>query len=409
MHVTRNFTVTPGVRFESYEVEIDQIFRGDLTEDLEDASTRIDEVLPGIAMAWEFMPRTTLYGGYHRGIGPHNVAEGAFPALVDIGDNFEVGLRSTALTGLTFDIAYFHSFIEDYQIKEGFTDDNGNSIYGVLDEVQFNGVELAVRAYLAAVKPDVIVVAAATVGGILANSTRPAEFIYDNLMIEANLIEAAHRSDVERVVFLGSSCIYPKHAPQPMPEDCLLTGPLEPTNQWYAIAKIAGIKLAQAYREQYGRRYISIMPTNLYGIGDYFNLDGAHVIPALMRKAHEAKMAGTEELLVWGTGTVRREFLYVDDLADAVVFLTRAYDAPEPINVGVGEDVTIRDLALLVAEVVGFTGRLAFDATKPDGTPRKLLDVSRLSALGWRARTSLRDGLVQTYDWYLANEADLRR
>ncbi|MDX2260006.1 MAG: GDP-L-fucose synthase [Hyphomicrobiaceae bacterium] len=269
--------------------------------------------------------------------------------------------------------------------------------------------QAAVRAWVAANKPDVMIVAAAKVGGILANATQPAEFIYDNLMIEANLIEAAHRSNVERVVFLGSSCIYPKFAPQPMPEDCLLTGPLEPTNQWYAIAKIAGIKLAQAYREQYGRRYISVMPTNLYGVGDYFNLDGAHVIPALMRKAHEAKMAGAEELVVWGTGTVRREFLNVEDLADAVVFLTRAYDEAEPINVGVGEDVTIRDLALMVAEVVGFTGRLTFDTSKPDGTPRKLLDVSRLTAMGWTARTPLRQGLVATYDWYLANEADLRR
>lgn len=268
--------------------------------------------------------------------------------------------------------------------------------------------QASVRSWFAANKPEVVFVAAATVGGILANSTRPAEFLYDNLVIETNLIDAAHRSDTERVIFLGSSCIYPKHAAQPMNEDSLLTGPLEPTNQWYAVAKIAGIKLAQAYREQYGRRYISVMPTNLYGRGDNFNLGGAHVIPALMRKAHEAKISGARALTVWGTGKVRREFLLVDDLADALVFLAENYDSPEPINVGVGNDVTIRELAELICEVVGFEGELELDASKPDGTPRKLLDVSRINALGWQATTPLETGLRQTYDWFLQNQSGLR-
>lgn len=265
-----------------------------------------------------------------------------------------------------------------------------------------------VKEWFAANKPDVVFVAAATVGGILANSTRPAEFIYDNLVIETNLIDAAHRNDTERLIFLGSSCIYPKHAPQPIREDSLLSGPLEPTNQWYAIAKIAGIKLAQAYREQYGRRYISVMPTNLYGRGDNFNLSNAHVIPALMRKAHEAKLTRARSLTVWGTGEVRREFLLVDDLADALVFLAEHYDSPDPINVGVGSDVTIRELAELICKVVGFDGELTNDTSKPDGTPRKLLDVSRINALGWRAKTSLEDGLRQTYDWFLKNQDALR-
>lgn len=268
--------------------------------------------------------------------------------------------------------------------------------------------QAGVNAWFASNRFDVLILAAATVGGILANSTRPADFIYDNLMIETNLFEAAHRNGVERIVFLGSSCIYPKHAAQPMSEDALLTGPLEPTNQWYAIAKIAGIKLAQAYRQQYGHRYISVMPTNLYGIGDNFNLEGAHVLPALMRKAHEAKLAGAEELEVWGTGRVRREFLFVDDLADALWFLSEHYDDSEPINVGVGEDVTIADIAKMISEVVGFEGRLRFDPTKPDGTPRKLLDVGKLKTLGWSAKTPLREGLQSTYEWFLANAGELR-
>ncbi len=262
--------------------------------------------------------------------------------------------------------------------------------------------------FVAAHKPDVVFVAAATVGGIIANSTRPAEFIYDNLAIETNLIEASHRNNVERLVFLGSSCIYPKFAKQPMHEDELLTGPLEPTNQWYAVAKIAGIKLVQAYREQYGRSYISIMPTNLYGIGDNFNLRYAHVIPALIRKAHEAKEAGDVSMTVWGTGKVRREFLFVDDLADAVIFLSENYDEPEHINVGTGQDVTIAELAERVCRVVGYKGEIQYDTTKPDGTPRKLLDVSRINALGWHAKTSLEEGLQVAYQWYLSNRDVVR-
>ncbi len=255
-------------------------------------------------------------------------------------------------------------------------------------------------------KPDAVFVAAATVGGIFANSTRPAEFLYDNIAIESNIIEASHRNDVEKVVFLGSSCIYPKMAEQPMSEDALLTGPLEPTNQWYAIAKIAGIKLVQAYREQYGRRYISVMPTNLYGPGDNFNLDFAHVIPALMRKAHEAKLANASSMTVWGSGKVRREFLYVDDLADAVVFLASHYDGEQHINVGTGEDVTIAEVAAKICKVVGFEGTLEYDASKPDGTPRKLLDVSKIEAQGWSSNTSLEEGLRLMYAWFCKNIED---
>lgn len=268
--------------------------------------------------------------------------------------------------------------------------------------------QAAVRSWFAATRPEVVFVAAATVGGILANATRPAEFIYDNLVIETNVVDAAHRSGAERVIFLGSSCIYPKLAAQPMAESELLAGPLEATNQWYAVAKIAGIKLVQAYRQQYGCHYISIMPTNLYGIGDNFNLESAHVIPALMRKIDTAHRSKSGEVEIWGTGTARREFLFVDDLADAVVFLAERYDEETHINVGVGEDVTIADLAREICSVVGYKGRLRFDTSKPDGTPRKLLDVSRLNQLGWRSRTGLRAGLEKTYAWYLANLATLR-
>lgn len=263
--------------------------------------------------------------------------------------------------------------------------------------------QAAVFDYVSTKKPDVIFVAAATVGGIIANSTRPAEFLYDNLAIETNIIEAAHRNDVEKVVFLGSSCIYPKMAAQPMSEDALLTGPLEPTNQWYAIAKIAGIKLVQAYREQYGRRYISIMPTNLYGPGDNFNLQSSHVIPALIRKAHEAKLAGAASMTVWGSGKVRREFLYVDDMAEAAVYLAGHYDGAEHVNVGTGEDVTIAEVAALVCRTVGFEGELEYDTTKPDGTPRKLLDVSKIREQGWQASTSLQEGLALMYRWFEEN------
>ncbi len=263
----------------------------------------------------------------------------------------------------------------------------------------------AVAVFLAAEKPDAVVIAAAKVGGIHANSTYPAEFLFDNLAIAANCLHGAHQAGVGRVLFLGSSCIYPKHAPQPMPEDCLLTGPLEPTNEAYAIAKIAGLMLAQAYRRQHGVLYHSAMPTNLYGPGDNYHLQNSHVLPALIRKFHEAKTAGRAEVVAWGTGSPRREFLHVDDLADACAFLLKLPDPPDWINVGTGTDVTIRELTELVAATVGFTGRVVWDATKPDGTPRKLLDGSRLTALGWRARIDLRDGLVRTYRTFLAELA----
>ncbi len=264
------------------------------------------------------------------------------------------------------------------------------------------------EAWMEANRPDVVVVAAATVGGIFANDTRPAEFIYDNLMIEANIIGAAHRLGVAKLLFLGSSCIYPRMAPQPIPEDSLLTGPLEPTNEWYAVAKIAGIKLCQAFRRQYGCDYISAQPTNLYGEGDNFSLTQSHVIPALIAKAHNAKISGASALEVWGTGTPRREFLYVDDLADALVYLLKNYSGPVQLNVGTGEDIPIGDLARLVCDVVGFTGDLVFDATKPDGTPRKLLDVSHLHTLGWKAQTDLADGLHRTYAWFLEHYEEAR-
>jgi len=258
----------------------------------------------------------------------------------------------------------------------------------------------AVRQWVARVKPDVIILAAAKVGGILANDSYPADFLFDNLVIETNVIQAAHLADVEQLVFLGSSCIYPKFAPQPIKEDALLTGPLEPTNEWYAVAKIAGIKLCQAYRRQYGRRYISIMPCNLYGLNDNFDLSTSHVLPALIRKFHAAKAAGKTEVVVWGTGTPMREFLYVDDLADAVVFLMDRYDGSEPINCGAGSDVSIRQLAETVGRVIGFGGKLVFDTSKPDGTPRKLMDSSRLAALGWRPKTGLEEGIREVYRWF---------
>jgi GDP-L-fucose synthase len=263
----------------------------------------------------------------------------------------------------------------------------------------------AVRQWVARAKPDVIVLAAAKVGGILANNSYPVDFLFDNLAIETNVIQAAHLADVERLVFLGSSCIYPKFAPQPITEDALLTGPLEPTNEWYAIAKIAGIKMCQAYRRQYGRRYISVMPCNLYGKNDNFDLSTSHALPALIRKFHAAKIAGEPEVLVWGTGTPLREFLYVDDLADAVVFLMDHYDGSEPINCGAGSDISIRQLAELIGRVTGFEGKLVFDTSKPDGTPRKLMDSSRLRALGWRPKTSLDDGIREVYRWFVQTKA----
>lgn len=257
-----------------------------------------------------------------------------------------------------------------------------------------------VEAFLKDARPDAIVMAAAKVGGILANDTRPAEFLYDNIMIEANIIAAAHENDVQKFLFLGSSCIYPKFAPQPIPEDSLLTGPLEPTNEWYAIAKIAGIKLAQAYRKQYGRDYISAMPTNLYGPGDNFDLNSSHVMPAIIRKAHEAKINGAPSITVWGTGTPRREFLHADDCADALVFLLKNYSDHEHVNVGSGEDVTILELTQSVCEVVGFSGEIIHDLSKPDGTPRKLMSADKLRGMGWAPKVALEEGIKTTYRWF---------
>lgn len=268
--------------------------------------------------------------------------------------------------------------------------------------------QAAVRAWFAERRPDAVFLAAAKVGGILANDTYPADFLYDNLMIEANIIEAAHRSDVAKLMFLGSSCIYPKFAPQPITEDALLTGSLEPTNEWYAIAKIAGIKLCQAYRRQHGRDYISAMPTNLYGPGDNFDLAGSHVLPALIRKAHEAKLSGAASMEIWGSGTPRREFLHVDDLADACVFLMKTYSDDEHVNAGSGEDIAIGDLAQLVCRAVGFEGEITKDTGKPDGTPRKLMSGDKLRSMGWSPRIALEDGVVQAYRWFLKNQNDLR-
>ena len=262
-----------------------------------------------------------------------------------------------------------------------------------------------VEDWMAGRRPDAVVIAAARVGGILANDTRPAEFIYENLQIEANLIHAAFRHKVGKLLFLGSSCIYPKFAPQPITEDALLTGPLEPTNQWYAIAKIAGIKLCAAYRRQHGCDFISAMPTNLYGIGDNFDLQSSHVMPSLIAKMHHAKMAGEAAVMLWGTGTPRREFLYVDDCADALVFLLQNYSDEEHVNVGSGMDLEINELAALIRQVVGYQGEIRHDTSKPDGTPRKLMSVRKLADLGWTSRTSLEDGIRAVYAWYLENVA----
>ena len=265
-----------------------------------------------------------------------------------------------------------------------------------------------VEAFMADAKPDAVVMAAAKVGGILANDTYPADFLYDNLMIEANIFEAAHKSDVDRFLFLGSSCIYPKFAEQPIREDSLLTGPLEPTNEWYAIAKIAGIKLAQAYRRQHGRDYISAMPTNLYGPGDNYDLNSSHVMPALIRKAHEAKASGAKEIVVWGTGTPLREFLHADDCADALVFLLKTYSGEEHVNVGSGTDISILDLTKLVCKVVGFDGEIVHDLSKPDGTPRKLMSADKLRGMGWTPKISLEDGIRDAYDAFLSGNFSAR-
>ena len=260
--------------------------------------------------------------------------------------------------------------------------------------------QAAVHRWLAEAKPDYIYIAAAKVGGIQANNTQRAEFIYQNLMIEANLIHGAHAAGVQRLMFLGSSCIYPRDCPQPIKEEYLLTGPLEPTNEPYAIAKIAGIKLAESYNHQYGRQYVSAMPTNLYGPNDNYDLATSHVLPALLRKAHDARERGDSEYVVWGSGNPRREFLYVDDLAEACVHLMQSGYSGPLVNIGTGQDVTIRELAQTVMEVVGFKGQIVYDASKPDGTPRKLMDSSRLRALGWQPRIALRDGISETYRWF---------
>jgi GDP-L-fucose synthase len=265
--------------------------------------------------------------------------------------------------------------------------------------------ESAVAKFFRDERPAVVIVAAAKVGGIKANNDFPVEFLLENLRIQNNIIHAAHKAKVRKLLFLGSSCIYPKLAPQPIPETALLSGPLEPTNEAYAITKIAGIKLCQAFSREYRANFISAMPTNLYGPNDNFDLETSHVLAALLRKAHEAKMRKAHELVVWGSGKPRREFLHVDDLASACLFLLEKYDSPEIINVGCGEDISIRELAELICDVVGFDGDLAWDTTKPDGTPRKLLDVTRLHDLGWQATIPLRDGIAQTYDWFLGNLA----
>ena len=263
--------------------------------------------------------------------------------------------------------------------------------------------QAAVRAWTARERPDAVFLAAAKVGGILANDSFPADFLYQNLVIETNIVDAAHRADVAKLCFLGSSCIYPKFAEQPIVEEALLTGPLEPTNEWYAIAKIAGIKLAQSYRRQYGADYISAMPTNLYGPGDNFDLNSSHVLPALIRKAHEAKTSGAKTMTLWGSGTPMREFLHVDDCADACVFLMKRYSDAGHINVGSGTDIAIIDLARLVCQVVGADVEIVLDTDKPDGTPRKLMSNAKLAGMGWSPRIALRDGIASTYDWFLAH------
>jgi GDP-L-fucose synthase len=269
--------------------------------------------------------------------------------------------------------------------------------------------QAAVNYWFRANRPEYVFLVAGTVGGILANSTRPAEFIYDNLLIHATVVHAAHVYGATKLLYLGSSCIYPRDCAQPMTEDSLLTGPLEPTNAAYALAKISGIKLCESYRRQYGCNFISAMPTNLYGVNDNFDLASSHVLPALIRKFHEAKVRGDREVVIWGSGSPRREFLHADDLAEACLFLMDRYESPQHINVGTGEDLTIRDLALTIRDIVHPDATLTFDASKPDGAPRKLLDVSKIHALGWRHRVGLADGIAATYAWFLANESEVLR
>ncbi len=288
-------------------------------------------------------------------------------------------------------------------VAEGFTDIVGRSS----QELDLRDRD-AVGDFFDEQRPVHVVLAAARVGGIIANNTYPADFLSDNLRIQVNVLDHASRVGVHKLLFLGSSCIYPQLAEQPIREDSLLTGPLEPTNDAYAIAKIAGVLQVQALRRQHALPYVSAMPTNLYGPGDNFDLSNSHVLPALIRKVHEAKERGDKEYVVWGTGTPRREFLHVDDLARSVVLLLERYDEPQPINVGVGKDITIRELAEMVAQIVGFDGRIVFDTTKPDGTPRKVLDVTRINALGWKAEIGLRDGIARTYQWYLDHREELR-
>jgi len=266
----------------------------------------------------------------------------------------------------------------------------------------------AVRDFFAAEKPDYVILAAAKVGGILANDTYPAEFIYDNLMMEVNIIRSSYENQVKKLLVLGSTCIYPKLAAQPLKEEYLLSGPLEPTNEWYAVAKIAGIKMCQAYQRQYGCKFIAAMPTNLYGPDDNFDLEKSHVLPAMIRKFHEAKLGQKPAVTLWGTGKALREFLHVDDLADACLFLMENYDDPDIINIGTGQDLSIADLAGIVRDVVGFEGGIVYDASKPDGTPRKLVDVGKINDLGWQAKIGLREGVAQTYQWFLDNQAELR-
>lgn len=268
--------------------------------------------------------------------------------------------------------------------------------------------QAGVRAWLGDAKPDAVILAAAKVGGILANDTFPADFLYDNLVIETNVIEGSFRAGVEKLLFLGSSCIYPKFAEQPIVEDALLTGALEPTNEWYAVAKIAGLKLCQAYRQQHGLDYISAMPTNLYGPGDNFDLQNSHVIPALLRKAHDAKLRGEKDLEIWGSGAPRREFLHVDDCADALIFLLKNYSDMQHVNVGSGADLTIAELAGMVMDVVGLAGELRFDRSKPDGTPRKLMSGEKLADMGWAPTVDLASGLRSAYEWFISNHTEAR-